>query len=78
MAYTMARDYTWGLKIASYDAGKDRRLRPSNQLKLQQEVGELHLGEGGLTWSGCAPGTGIPRALSSTAAISSWTRRGIR
>ena len=50
MAYTVARDYTWGLKIASYDAGKDRRLRPSNQLKLQQEVGELHLGEGGLTW----------------------------
>ena len=43
MAYTVARDYTWGLKIASYDAGKDRRLRPSNQLKLQQEVGELHL-----------------------------------
>ena len=28
MAYTVARDYTWGLKIASYDAGKDRRLRP--------------------------------------------------
>lgn len=50
MTYNVASDYTWELKIASYDAGRDKRLRPSNQLKLQQEVGELHLGAGGLTW----------------------------
>ena len=50
MTYNVAPDYTWELKIASYDAGRDKRLRPSNQLKLQQEVGELHLGAGGLTW----------------------------
>lgn len=39
MTYNVAQDYTWELKIASYDAGRDKRLRPSNQLKLQQEVG---------------------------------------
>ena len=50
MAYAVPKDYTWELKIASYDAGRDRRLRPSNQLKLQQEVGELHLGIGGLDY----------------------------
>ena len=50
MTYNVAPDYTWELKIASYDAGRDRRLRPSNQLKLQQEVGELHLGIGGLDY----------------------------
>ena len=52
MTYNVAPDYTWELKIASYDAGRDKRLRPSNQLKLQQEVGELHLGAGGLTLGG--------------------------
>ena len=48
--YTIAKDYTWDTKIASYDAGRDQRLRLSNQLKLQQEVGELHLGGGGLDY----------------------------
>ncbi|MCI9413867.1 MAG: hypothetical protein HFJ79_01645 [Clostridiales bacterium] len=51
MLYNIPLDYTWELKIASYDAGRDRRLRPSNQLKLQQEVGELHLGGGGLDYA---------------------------
>lgn len=46
--YPIQRDYRWHTHIASYDAGRDRLLRPSNQLKLQQEVGELHFGEGGL------------------------------
>lgn len=48
MAYAVPKDYTWEIKIASYDAGRDRRLRPSNQLKLQQEVGELQLSMGRL------------------------------
>lgn len=46
--YPVKKDYRWNTHIASFDAGKDRLLRPSNQLKLQQEVGELHFGEGGL------------------------------
>lgn len=50
MAYAVPKDYTWEIKIASYDAGRDRRLRPSNQLKLQQEVGELQLSAGGLDY----------------------------
>jgi medium-chain acyl-[acyl-carrier-protein] hydrolase len=41
-------DYTWKIKISSYDVGQDRKLRLSSQLKLQQEVGELHFEEGGL------------------------------
>ena len=51
MLYNIPLAYTWELKIASYDAGRDRRLRPSNQLKLQQEVVELHLGGGGLDYA---------------------------
>lgn len=50
MSYCVEPDYTWPIKIASYDAGRDKRLRLSNQLKLQQEAGERHLGAGGLTW----------------------------
>lgn len=46
--YTIAPDYTWDIRIHSYEAGPDRRLRLSSQLKLQQEVGELHFSAGGL------------------------------
>lgn len=41
-------DYKWDIKISSYHAGPDRRLRLSSQLRLQQEVGELQFEEGGL------------------------------
>lgn len=50
MPYPVEKDYTWHTQITTYDAGADRRLRPSNQLQLQQEVGERHLALGGLTW----------------------------
>jgi acyl-ACP thioesterase len=43
-------DYSWTIKIASYDAGQDQRLRLSNQLKLQQEIGELHFEEADLSY----------------------------
>lgn len=46
--YPVPPDYCWKLKISSYDVGPDRRLRLSNQLRLQQEAGELHFQEGGL------------------------------
>lgn len=49
--YTIAPDYTWDIRINSFEAGPDCRLRLSNQLKLQQEVGELHLSEGGLDYN---------------------------
>ncbi len=48
--YTVAPDYTWNIRINSFEVGPDRRLRLSNQLKLQQEVGELHLSAGGLSY----------------------------
>ena len=48
--FAVPKDYTWPLKISTYDAGRDRRLTLSGQLRLQQEVGELHLGGAGLTW----------------------------
>lgn len=44
------RDYTWPVTIATYDAGPDMRLRPAGILKLQQQIGELHLSEGGLDY----------------------------
>ncbi|HIW74612.1 MAG TPA: hypothetical protein H9684_09825 [Firmicutes bacterium] len=47
-AYPIAPDYTWEIRINSFETGPDRRLRLSSQLKLQQEVGELHLSAGGL------------------------------
>ena len=43
-------DYTWHTKVTTYDAGQDRKLRLSALLRLQQEVGELHLAQGGLTY----------------------------
>lgn len=42
------KQYDWDIRIASYDVGQDRLLRLSNQLKLQQEVGERHLSGVGL------------------------------
>lgn len=46
--YPVPKDYTWSLKIASYDVGQDSRLKLSAQLRMQQEAGELQLGKGGL------------------------------
>lgn len=45
---TVARDYTWPVKISTFDAGQDQRLTPAGQLRLQQEIGELHMRTGGL------------------------------
>ena len=66
MAYAVPKDYTWEIKIASYDAGGTGGCAPSNQLKLQQEVGELQLSAGGLDyqtftatgWCLCSPAPG--------------------
>lgn len=44
------KQYDWDIRIASYDVGQDRLLRLSNQLKLQQEVGERHLSGVGLDY----------------------------
>ena len=35
---TIARDYTWPVKITTFDAGQDQRLTPAGQLRLQQET----------------------------------------
>lgn len=49
--YPVPEEYTWKYKITSYDVGLDRRLKLSNQLKLQQEVGEIQLDKGGLGYN---------------------------
>jgi len=51
MTCSVAPDYTWEFSVASYDVGADRRLRPSSQLRYQQEVGERHLSTGGLDYA---------------------------
>lgn len=48
MANTVQPFYEWNVRIESYMVGPDRLLRPSYQLKLQQEVGERHFVEAGL------------------------------
>lgn len=46
--------YAWKTTVATYDVGPDRLLTPSAQLRLQQEAGERHFGEGGLDFEGVA------------------------
>ncbi len=46
--------YEWHTQVATYDVGPDRLLTPSAQLRLQQEAGERHFGEGGLDFEGVA------------------------
>lgn len=46
--YNVPLDYTWNIKISSFDVGQDRRMKLSSILKYQQEVGEIHFGIGGL------------------------------
>ncbi len=41
-------EYSWKVAVTSYDVGQERTLRPSSQLRLQQEVGERHFEIGGL------------------------------
>ena len=44
-------DYTWKINISSFDADRNRDLKPSSILKLQQEAGDRHLNAGGVTYS---------------------------
>lgn len=46
--------YEWHTQVATYDVGPDRLLTPSAQLRLQQEAGERHFGEGNLNFDGVA------------------------
>ncbi len=48
--YPVKSEYTWPSRVTSFDAGRDRRLRLSGLLRFQQEAGERHLGEAGLTY----------------------------
>ena len=49
--YIIPEEYRQNLIISSYDADRERKLKLSSQLKLQQEIGELHLLEGGMPYS---------------------------
>ena len=53
------KQYDWDIRIASYEVGQDRLLRLSNQLKLQQEVGERHLSGVGLDFQALYEGDGF-------------------
>lgn len=48
MAYSVADQFDWTVKIDSYMVGPEWTLRPAYQLKLQQEIGERHFAAGGL------------------------------
>lgn len=50
MSYQVPKWYDWTFKITSFDAGEGGRLRPSCQMKLQQEAGELQLQQGGINY----------------------------
>ena len=39
----MRLEYNWDFKVATYDADKNRRLKLSSALRLQQDIGERHL-----------------------------------
>jgi acyl-ACP thioesterase len=43
--------FTMPYKIASYDADRSRQLRQSAQLRIQQEIGELHLKAAGCSYT---------------------------
>lgn len=45
------REVCWDVPVATYDADKDRLLKLSSQMKMQQEVGEIHLNECNLPYS---------------------------
>lgn len=51
MKYQLPEFYTQQLTIKTYDVNRERELKLSSQLKLQQEVGELHLLEGNLPYA---------------------------
>ena len=48
--YPVKPDYDWKARVTSFDAGRDRRLRLSSLLRFQQEAGERHFGDAGLTY----------------------------
>ena len=45
------REVCWDTSVATYDADKNRRLKLSSQMKMQQEVGEIHLEECNLPYA---------------------------
>lgn len=44
------KQYTYPVRVTSFDADRERRIKWSSVLKFQQEAGELHLREGGLPY----------------------------
>lgn len=46
--YPVPSEFTWKIEISSFDVGQNCLLRPSSQLRLQQEAGERHFEQGGL------------------------------
>ncbi len=44
-AFEVKKEYIWRTHVSTYDVDYYQRLRLSSQLRLQQEVGELHFGE---------------------------------
>ncbi len=65
----MTGAYEWQYTIASYDVGPTRRLRLSNQLKLQQEVGEKQLEQSQLPYTYLYDTLGVIFVLVRTASV---------
>ena len=43
-------EYTLDYQVCTYDVGQGSQLKLSNLLRLQQEAGERHLGQGDLAF----------------------------
>lgn len=60
--------YEWHTTVATVDVGPDRLLTPTAQLRMQQEVGEMHFSEGGLGFDSIAD-LGMAFLLSQNHAV---------
>lgn len=61
--------YTWTYTVASFDVDISRQLRLSTQLKLQQEVGELHLRENGFPYAYLYDELGVVFVLTRASSV---------
>lgn len=69
MRLIIPQDFTQELTITSFDSDRERRLRMSSQMKLQQEVGELHLMAGDLPYAKLYDEMGKVWVLTRTRAV---------
>lgn len=69
MKLIIPREFSQELTITSFDSDRERRLRLSSQMKLQQEIGELHLMAGDLPYAKLYDEMGKVWVLTRTHAV---------